>query len=121
VGRQANPRWLGHARAPHTGQVVAEVFGRRKDKVLLRLQALVEPCGSTRSDPDGWGTDERHVDTEKHRVGKEHRQSIERTPINMRTRLKRLVRRTICVSKTERMHELVIGLFVNRDEFGRVS
>jgi insertion element IS1 protein InsB len=37
----------------------------------------------------------------------------------VRTRLKRLVRRTICVSKTERMHELVIGLFVNRDEFGR--
>jgi insertion element IS1 protein InsB len=70
VGRQANPRWLGHARAPHTGQVVAEVFGRRKDKILLRLQALVEPCGSTRSDPDGWGTDERHVDTEKHLVGK---------------------------------------------------
>ena len=31
-----------------------------------------------------------------------------------------LVRRTICFSKTERMHELVIGLFVNRYEFGRV-
>jgi IS1 transposase len=30
-----------------------------------------------------------------------------------RTRIKRLVRRTICFSKTERMHDLVIGLFVN--------
>jgi hypothetical protein len=29
------------------------------------------------------------------------------------------VRRTICFSKTERMHDLVIGLFVNRYEFGR--
>jgi IS1 family transposase len=36
-----------------------------------------------------------------------------------RTRIKRLVRRTICFSKTERMHDLVIGLFVNRYEFGR--
>jgi insertion element IS1 protein InsB len=28
------------------------------------------------------------------------------------------VRRTICFSKTERMRDLVIGLFVNRYEFG---
>ncbi len=34
-------------------------------------------------------------------------------------RIKRLVRRTICFSKTERMHDLVIGLFINRYEFGR--
>ena len=39
-------------------------------------------------------------------------------PIRLRTRLKRLVRRTICFSKTERMHDLVIGLFINRYEFG---
>ena len=32
---------------------------------------------------------------------------------------KRLVRRTICFSKTEYMHDLVIGLFINRYEFGR--
>ena len=38
--------------------------------------------------------------------------------INLRTRIKRLVRRTICFSKTERMHDLVIGLFINRYEFG---
>jgi insertion element IS1 protein InsB len=28
------------------------------------------------------------------------------------------VRRTICFSKEERMHDLVIGLFMNRYEFG---
>ena len=38
---------------------------------------------------------------------------------NLRTRIKRLMRRTICFSKTERMHDLVIGLFINRYEFGR--
>jgi insertion element IS1 protein InsB len=30
-----------------------------------------------------------------------------------------LVRRTLCFSKMERMHDLVIGLFINRYEFGR--
>jgi hypothetical protein len=44
---------------------------------------------------------------------------IESKHINLRTRIKRLVRRTICFSKTERMHDLVIGLFINRYEFGR--
>ena len=33
-------------------------------------------------------------------------------------RIKRLVRRTLCFSKTEQMHDLVIGLFINRYEFG---
>jgi insertion element IS1 protein InsB len=38
---------------------------------------------------------------------------------NLRTQIKRLVRRTMCFSKMERMHNLVIGLFINRYAFGR--
>ena len=34
------------------------------------------------------------------------------------TRIKRLVRCTICFSKTTTMHDLVLGLFINRYEFG---
>ena len=56
---------------------------------------------------------------EQYVVGKEHMQKIESKHITLRTRIKRLVRRTICFSKTEWMHDLVIGLFVNRYEFGR--
>jgi insertion element IS1 protein InsB len=119
VGKKANPRWLWHAIDHHTGQVLAYVFGRRQDKVFLCLQALLEPFGITLCYTDGWGTYERHVDAENHIVGKEHMQRIESKHINLRTRIKRLVRRTICFSKTEHMHDLVIGLFVNRYEFGR--
>jgi len=50
---------------------------------------------------------------------KEHRQRIASQPINRRTRMKRLVRRTICCSKTEPRHDLVLGLFINRDACGR--
>jgi insertion element IS1 protein InsB len=53
----------------------------------------------------------------RHRV-KENTQKIESKHINLRTRIKRLVRRTICFSKTTTMHDLVIGLFINRYEFG---
>jgi IS1 family transposase len=91
-------------------------FARRTNKLTTPL----EPFGMTRYYTDGWGTYERHVDAEKHTVGKEHMQRIESKHINLRTRFKRLVRRTICFSKTERMHDLVIGLFINRYEFGRL-
>jgi insertion element IS1 protein InsB len=119
VGKKAKPRWLWHAIDHHTGKVLAYVFGRRRDRVFLCLQALLAPFGLTRYYTDGWGPYERHVDAEHHTVGKEHMQRIESKHINLRTRVKRLVRRTLCFSKTERMHDLVIGLFVNRYEFGR--
>jgi insertion element IS1 protein InsB len=119
VARKANPRWLWHAIDHHTGKVLAYVFGRRKDEVFLKLQELLEPFGITTYYTDGWGTYERHLDAKQHQVGKATMQKIESKHINLRTRIKRLVRRTICFSKTERMHDLVIGLFINRYEFSR--
>jgi insertion element IS1 protein InsB len=118
VHSKAHPRWLWHAIDHHTGKVLAYVFGRRKDTVFLELKALLEPFGITRYFTDGWGAYERHVEAEQHTVGKENTQKIESKHINLRTRIKRLVRRTICFSKMERMHDLVIGLFINRYEFG---
>ena len=119
VARKRNPRWLWHAIDHHTGRMLAYVFGRRKDDIFLKLKALLEPFGITTFYTDGWGAYERHIDAEKHQVGKENTQKIESKHTNLRTRIKRLVRRTICFSKTEQMHDLVIGLFINRYEFGQ--
>jgi insertion element IS1 protein InsB len=119
VRSKANPRWLWHAIDHHSGKVLAYVFGRRQDDVFVRLQKLLEPFGITKYYTDGWGAYARHIDAEKHQAGKDHTQKIESKHSNLRPRLKRLVRRTICFSKTERMHDLVIGLFINRYEFGR--
>ena len=117
--RKSNPRWLWHAIDHHTGKVLAYVFGRRKDQVFLKLKALLEPFGITRYYTDGWGAYERHVEADKHTVGKANTQKIESKHTNLRARIKRLARRTIGFSKTNRMHDLVIGLFINRYEFGR--
>ena len=104
---KANPRWLWHAIDHRSGKVLAYVFGRRKDAVFLELKKLLEPFGITRYYTDGWGVYERHLEPEQHRVGKDKTQKIESKHINLRTRIKRLVRRTICFSKTERMHDLI--------------
>jgi insertion element IS1 protein InsB len=120
VGKKAEPRWLWHAIDHASGTVLAYIFGRRQDTVFLQLKKLLEPFGITRFYTDGWGAYERHIVPEQHVVGKQHMQTIESKHITLRTRIKRLVRRTICFSKTTTMHDLVIGLFINRYEFGRL-
>ena len=61
----------------------------------------------------------RHLDPDKHCPGKRNTQKIERTHLTLRTRMKRLVRKTTCFSKTTSMHDIVLGLFVNRYAFER--
>ena len=61
----------------------------------------------------------RPIAPEQHVVGTQHTQTIKSKHIKWRTRSKQLVRRTMCFSKTTTRHDLVIGLFINRDEFGR--
>jgi insertion element IS1 protein InsB len=118
VGNKKHPRWLWHAIDRRTGQVLAYVFGRRKDKVFLKLKELLEPFGIKRYCTNGWGAYEQHLLAEHHQVGKRKTQRIEQKHLRLRTRIKRLARRTICFSKTEEMHDLVSGLFINRYEFG---
>jgi IS1 family transposase len=118
VGKKGNSRWLWHAIDHHTGAVLAYVFGRHKDEVFLQLKALLEPFGLIRFYTDHWGAYTRHLDPDAHSPGKRNTQKSERKQLTLRTRIKRLVRKTICFSKTTQMHDIVIGLFVNRYTFG---
>jgi insertion element IS1 protein InsB len=118
VNKKTNQRWLWHAIDRQTGQVLAYAFGQRKDEVFLQLKKLLEPFGIKKYCTDGWGAYQRHLSTKEHEIGKRKTQRIERKHLRLRTRIKRLVRKTICFSKSEEMHEGVIGLFINRYEFG---
>ena len=119
VGNTGHPRWLWHAIDHHTGKGLAYVFGRRQDTVFLQLKALLEPFGITQYPTDYWGAYTRHLAPEEPTPGKRNTQQIERKPLTLRTRIKRLVRKTICFSKSTPMHDLVIGLFVNCYALGR--
>jgi insertion element IS1 protein InsB len=65
-----------------------------------------------------WGAYTRHRDPDEHNPGKRNTQQIERKHLTLRTRIKRLTRKTICFSRSIQMHDIIIGLFVNRYEFG---
>jgi insertion element IS1 protein InsB len=84
----------------------------------VQLKALLEPFGITRYHTDYWGAYTRHLDPDEHHPGKRNTQQIERTHVTLRTRIKRLTRKTICFSRSTRRPDLVIGLCVNRYECG---
>lgn len=117
VGKKANQRWLWQAIDSKTGTVLAYVFGKRDDATFQQLQALLEPFPITCYYTDDWGSYQRHLPPEQHHIGKRYTQRIERTHLTLRTRIKRLARRTLCFSKLESLHDTVIGLFINRYGF----
>jgi insertion element IS1 protein InsB len=98
VGNKQNQRWLWHAIDHETGEVLAYVIGQHQDSVLLKLKALLEPFGVSHFFTDGWGGYERHINAKKLSIGKENTQKIERKHLTLRTRIKRLMRKTICFS-----------------------
>jgi insertion element IS1 protein InsB len=99
VGKKKAPRWLWHAIEHQTGKVLAYVCGRRRDAVFLELKRLLEPFGIMRFHTDHWGAYARQLEPERHCPGKRQTQRIERQHLTLRTRLKRLARKTICFSK----------------------
>jgi len=118
VAKKKKQRWLWHAIDHVSGKTLAYVFGPRKESSFLRLKGLLEPFGIKKYYIDKWGAYIRHITSKQHMPGKKNTQRIECKHLNLRTRLKRLTRRTICFSKSEAMHNIVIGLLINRYEFG---
>ena len=118
VEKKANQRWLWLAIDHNTGEVLAYTLGKRTDKTFLLLKEMLSPYNIEKFYTDDWGSYARHIDDEKHEIGKRNTQRIERKNLTIPTRIKRLARKTICFSKSELMHDIVIGLFINFHEFG---
>jgi len=66
---------------------------------------------------DNWGCYAREVSKDKHLTGKIFTQRIERNNLTLRTRIKRLARKTSCFSRSVEIHEKVIGAFIEKYMF----
>ena len=119
VQSKKNQRWLWHAIDHRTGQILAYVLAPHEDAAFKQLKQLLAPFALTHFYTDGWGAYQRLLEEHCHTVGKANTQKIERKHLTLRTCIKRLARKTICFSKSEWLHDIVIGLFINRHEFGR--
>ncbi|MEM0981652.1 MAG: IS1 family transposase [Cyanobacteria bacterium P01_H01_bin.58] len=90
-----------------------------EDTALSTLIELLAPFGIEQVCTNNWGTYSQQLDVQQHTIGKTNTQEIECKHVTLRTRIKRLARKTICFSKSVLMHDTVIGMFINRYEFGR--
>ncbi len=119
VRNKGNQRWLWHAIDHDTHEVLAYHFGFRKDDALVELKRKLRPFNIKYYFTDNWRAYQNHLPHSRHFIGKRNTQAIERKHLTFRTRIKRLARKTICFSKLELMHDIVIGMFINLFEFGR--
>lgn len=118
VGSKAHQRWWWHA-IEHLPRVVrAYVLGNRAEAVFGQLPKLLQPCGLAPVYTDAAGGYDRPLPTPAHTGGKLPTQQSEHKHLTLRTRLKRLARKTMCFSQSVFRPDAVIGLFVNRYEFG---
>ena len=97
--------------------MLAYVVGTPKEATFRELRALLAPFGITRYYTDKAGVYQRHFLPVQHTVGKLLMQKIKRKHLTLRTRLKRLARKTLCFSRSCLMHDLLMGLYM-RVEFG---
>ncbi len=100
-----------------TRKVIAFTFGPRSDATFKKLLGLFDQCKIDRIDTDDWGAYNRVWFRPIHRIGKAFTWRIERKNLDLRTRIKRLNRRTIGLSKSEIVPDSVIRLFTNQDKF----
>ena len=117
VGSKKNQRWLWVALCQYTGLVLAFTFGKRTNEACQRLIKLLKPFNIRYFRTDDWKSYSACIEESVHKVGKRFTQKIERFFLTLRTHIKRLTRKSICFSKSELMHDTVIGLYINENFF----
>lgn len=111
-------RWLWHAIDARTGVILAYVLGSRETEAFLELRRLLAPFRIRYYHTDDLNIYHQNIPRNQLETGKDKTQRIERKHLTLRTRIKRLTRKTICFSKNILMHDIVIGLYINHYEFG---
>lgn len=106
--------WLWYAYNTKTGGVLACTFGSRTDQTCRELLALLTPFNIGMLTSDDWDSYGREVPKNKHLTGKILPQRIERNNLTLRTRIKRLARKTTSFSRSVEIHEKVIGAFIEK-------
>jgi insertion element IS1 protein InsB len=115
VGAKRFQRWLWWVEDVATGQVVAYVFGRRTHETFRKLLCVLKQAGLPVKKwmTDAWGAYEACLPAEQHLISKPNLQRLERKHLTLRTRIKRLTRKTICFSKSTFFHDGIIELFIH--------
>ena len=107
----------------HTRQVVADAIGDRSEASCHKLWARIpESSRQGQCYTDFWAAYQNVIPAAQHTpCGKESGLTahVERWNNSLRQRLARFVRKTLSFSKSERMHEICLRLFLHRYHLSR--
>jgi insertion element IS1 protein InsB len=121
VGDKSNQRWTWYAIDRSSGIILAYHNGKRTDESCALLINKLSIFPIRYFFTDNWQSYSKYIPTHKHVIGKANTWKIERKNLNFRTHIKRLNRKTICFSKSEKVHDNVIGLYINHYYFKQGS
>jgi len=114
IEKKKNQCWLWLAYSPKHRQMMAYSLGRSTDESLRNLLGKLSAVPITRFYTDNWESYQNVIPEVRHWIGKAGTQRIERQNLNFRTHLKPLQRRTICFSRTKKMLEAVVRLYIHQ-------
>jgi insertion element IS1 protein InsB len=117
VQNKQEQRWLWYALDKISSKIIAYAFGKRTDDTFRLLLSRLRTFNVKLYFTDDWGSYGRLLPSDEHFIGKRYTQSIERRNLNLRTRIKRLARKTICFSKSSDIHDKVIGTYIEKFEY----
>ncbi len=109
--KEKNKKWIAYALERSTGKVIDFRIGNRSNRTLrpvVQSALLTQPC---KIFTDKLPNYRSLVPSELHNTKKYRINKIERMNLQLRTDLKRLNRKTICYSKSERMLVASLKLF----------
>jgi len=108
VGNKQKKVWLLYAICKQSGEILAANWGKRNKKSIKALLKKLQEREINFYCTDQWKAFAEVLPKEKHIIGKKYTKKIEGINTWFRTRLRRLVRRTVCFSKKLIYHYSII-------------
>jgi insertion element IS1 protein InsB len=110
--RKRKKRWLLYAYAPETDEIVAWVWGNRSAKTVKALSVKLKAVEVDTFCTDDWKAFAKVLPADKHQIGKAYTRHIEGVNLCLRTRNRRVVRKTACFSKKQTNHDNAMKLVI---------
>lgn len=112
MGRKKKKVWMIYAYAADNGEILGFAMGKRNCKTVQNLMLKLKALDITFYLTDDWEAFKAVLPKEKHLIGKHFTKAIEGLNTWFRTRLRRLVRRTVCFSKKLAYHYAIIKMAI---------
>jgi insertion element IS1 protein InsB len=112
VGRKEKKVWMLYAYAVDEDEIIAFTMGKRSAKTVHNLFVKLKALDIDVFFTDDWDAFGTVLPKTKHWVGKQYTKAIEGVNTFFRTRVRRLVRKTVCFSKKLIYHYSMIKIVI---------